>query len=359
MASTKRPRPVERLDAAKRAMVDKFLAELEEGIANPKGWTPTWHGGTRVNLSNPATGRRYSGSNAMYLLFSGHTGPFAGHAQWAELGANVRKGESGIPIMVPMGTGGKAKKRRKPATNGTQLPADGMTDSKPAESKDSKDDDERVPFRVRYVFGADQVDGWTNPATVDKTHDPRETVPAAEAIIAAAAKRVPIRYGASGGAYWKPTANEIHLPQRERFDTLAAFYGTAFHEIIHSTGHKQFLDRQQSTKFGSEEYGFEELVAEFGAAFLGQETNTATDMPPTWAENRDYLAGWRDRITDGGPEVLERAARLAQSAARLVQSWTPPATATAEVNRAPDPMLQPIPQPQAAPTTPPSTSRGR
>ena len=52
----------------------------------------------------------------------------------------------------------------------------------------------------------------------------------------------------------------------ECFKDGQEYYGTALHEMAHSTGHPSRLDRLKPAAFGSPEYAKEELVAEQSAA---------------------------------------------------------------------------------------------
>ena len=73
------------------------------------------------------------------------------------------------------------------------------------------------------------------------------------------------------GRSTRPWTDEVHLPKREAFTSSEEFYSTAFHELVHSTGHRERLNRKtltDGTPFGSPTYTREELVAEMGAAFL-------------------------------------------------------------------------------------------
>ena len=56
------------------------------------------------------------------------------------------------------------------------------------------------------------------------------------------------------------------MPEKEQFQSGEDFYGTLFHEMVHSTGDEGVLDRLQPTSFGSKEYAREELLAELGSA---------------------------------------------------------------------------------------------
>ena len=52
----------------------------------------------------------------------------------------------------------------------------------------------------------------------------------------------------------------------------------AFHELTHWTGHKARLDRDLKGRFGQAAYAAEELIAEFGAAFLAAEFSFDGDI---------------------------------------------------------------------------------
>jgi antirestriction protein ArdC len=61
------------------------------------------------------------------------------------------------------------------------------------------------------------------------------------------------------------------MPDLAQFSVAEAYYATLFHELVHSTGLPSRLDRPMLTApaaLGSPDYIREELVAEFGAAFL-------------------------------------------------------------------------------------------
>lgn len=75
----------------------------------------------------------------------------------------------------------------------------------------------------------------------------------------------------SGRAYYNPLLDHINVPPISDFENVHEFYSTLFHEMIHSTGHKNRLNREGVTSvasFGSETYSKEELVAEIGASML-------------------------------------------------------------------------------------------
>jgi antirestriction protein ArdC len=277
-------------EAKVRAVIDgmtaKVIADIEAGIADPTGWQAPWHR-IMAGAVNATTKRAYSGGNMMVLAFSGYAGPFATYRQWEGIGATVRKGEKGTPILVPIPV--RFDRERK----------DGTTESVAF-----------TRFRVAYVFAAEQVDGYA-PDNPDALTAPR--IEAAQATIDAWSAVVPIEHGGNA-AFYSPTYDRITLPPFEQFATAEGYYGTAFHEAAHSTGHASRLDRDVS-EYGTDTAvrAHEELVAELAAAFLaGQHGITSTA-----ANHGNYLANWLTAMK-ADPDYLWRVASEASKAAALV-----------------------------------------
>ena len=87
----------------------------------------------------------------------------------------------------------------------------------------------------------------------------------------AARQQAPAIHHGGGEAYYLPSADAVHMPPREAFNSPAAYYATLFHELTHATGHTSRLNRKGVTDavmFGSHEYSREELIAEMGSAFV-------------------------------------------------------------------------------------------
>jgi len=105
-------------------------------------------------------------------------------------------------------------------------------------------------------------------------------------------------------AFYTPMLDAITMPKFNDFKSPEAYYRTAFHECIHSTGHESRLKRfseWQNHKFGSSDYGQEELCAEFGATIICGLLNIS---PKTEVDNSvAYLQGWLKAIKDN-PEAL-------------------------------------------------------
>ena len=105
----------------------------------------------------------------------------------------------------------------------------------------------------------------------------------------------PIKPRHQDEAYYSITRNEIIVPEKEQFQSGEAFYGTLFHEMVHSTGAEGILDRLQPTSFGSKEYAREELVAELGSALIAQRYGMTKHIKE---DSCAYLKGWLDELKE-------------------------------------------------------------
>ena len=107
------------------------------------------------------------------------------------------------------------------------------------------------------------------------------------------------------------------MPRRETFTSSENFYAVLFHELSHSTGHRDRLDRKtlmDGTPFGSPTYSREELVAEMGAAFL---CAAAGIEDPTIQNSASYLESWL-KFLRSDPRALIVAGAQAQKAADFI-----------------------------------------
>jgi antirestriction protein ArdC len=94
-----------------------------------------------------------------------------------------------------------------------------------------------------------------------------------------------------GEAYYVPSRDFISMPAFEAFKAADHFYGTVFHELTHWTAHRSRLDRDLKNRFGSREYGAEELVAELGSEFLYAEFGFDGDL-----RHAGYIGNWLELL---------------------------------------------------------------
>lgn len=304
---TKEPSKV---DAALQRFAEMLIKRMEE---MQKDWHKGWiGGGSRFGLPQNISGRTYEGSNA-FLLFlhtaeKGYKAPvYMTYGQLHREGAQVLKGEKAVPVFK-WGFSIKDKDGKKV----TEEEFHNMTDDEKKECK-------RRPFLKIYPeFNIDQTnmsevnkekydavvsqfrktdvptitDGMYVNKAIDRMMEKQEWV-------------CKIQYDKEEkGAYYSPAKDIVVLPTKaqfrihpddpeECFKDGQEYYGTALHEMAHSTGHPSRLDRLKPTAFGSQEYAKEELVAELTSAMVG---NTLGFDRRISDNNVAYLQNWTSAL---------------------------------------------------------------
>ena len=246
---------------------------------------------------NPVGKYEYHGINVLSLWASQQlraftTGRWASYRQWMSIGAQVRKGETGSPTVF-----------YQPI----------MGDDDPESSVDSISAQGRSgrPFimKMATVFNADQVDGF----------QPEHVAPPAEERLDMAEQAIKnskarILWGGQKACYL-PTRDEIHLPHPKEFATSEAYYGIAFHELVHWTGHASRCARDLSGRFGTATYAMEELIAELGAAFVLAEIGL--DEEPR-IDHARYLSSWLTVLKNDTTAVFTAATNASRAARYLL-----------------------------------------
>ena len=124
-------------------------------------------------------------------------------------------------------------------------------------------------------------------------------------------------------AYYRPATHHIRMPEKEKFvaqTSIDDYYKTLFHELVHSTGHKDVLNRSSLVKcnnFGSEEYSKEELVAEIGSQFLVG--LTGINPKDNQTNTQAYINGWLKKI-GSDPRLVLQASQQAIKAVECILS---------------------------------------
>jgi antirestriction protein ArdC len=278
-------------------VTDAIIESLEAGVAP---WAQPWAGAAMP--TSLSTARPYRGIN--YLILStrqikeGYKSPLWGtYKQIAALGGQVRKGETGTPIVF-----------WKKIT---------------IEDRETGKDKSIPLLRYYTVFNIEQADGVEitprHAAAIEGRERPDVDVESIESV-REYATRVWDETGNSkpsivslrqDRAYYSPEMDMIVLPEADQFRSVAGFTGTMFHEFVHSTGHESRLDRWTGKErgFGCADYAEEELVAEIGAAMMAARLGLDVEIEQSAA----YVASWLKRLKDDRG-LLIAAAQRAQKA---------------------------------------------
>ncbi|HHH0660903.1 MULTISPECIES: ArdC family protein [Enterobacterales] len=269
-----------------QTVTDSIISALETGV---KPWSCPWQRvpGMSGLPSNYSTGAAYSGMNIMLLWSSASEQGFS-DSRWmtykqAQLeGGQVRKGEHGTTAIF--------------YTTLEKENDDGETDYIPM-------------LKTFTVFNVEQIDGLPSS---DKAVFPAETfepLPQVEALFRNSGATI-IEKGQN--AFFAPSTDEIHLPERRLFSDAANFYATGLHELVHWSGAKSRLNREMKGKFGSEGYAFEELIAELGSAFLMADLRIVGEV-----QHESYIAAWLKALKND-KRIIFKAASAASKAHRYL-----------------------------------------
>lgn len=281
-----------KLDARAEAVVDRVLAELDRGVVP---WRKPW---STIGEPKSYTGHAYHGINILVLGMSGFNTPvWLTFNKARQLGGSVKKGEHGTPVIL-----WKFIQAEK---------ADGT--------------DRTIPLlRVYTVFNLAQTEGVPEPGwyenqkamNADECFTPDELC-----------EKIAERYELSGGpkiafggerAAYSPAKDLVSMPEPKRFITPAEYYSTLFHELGHSTGHKNRLNRDTLVghdDFGPGSYSKEELIAEMCAATLL--CHAEQDDPRTMANAAAYCNHWLAALR-ANKDWLVNAGSAGRKAARFI-----------------------------------------
>ena len=281
-------------------VVDRILKLLDEGTVP---WKKTWAGfGSPRNLIST---NKYKGINALLLGCAGYSSPYwMTYKQANKVEGHVKKGASGWPIIYYEIKGLSLYNFCK------WTKTDPSSYTKHDWAKIVEQGKNKKPLaRLYYVFNIEDIemdDSWV--PKFEKTPDFNPIVKA-ENILRRYTDSPPIYEIEGGGrAFYNPRKDIIKMPNKEQFNSEAEFYSTLFHECVHSTGHKDKLDRNLDDMTG---YAKEELVAEIGACILSNEAGIMAEVEKNSAS---YIESWRKKIV-ADKQIIIKAARDAAKAA--------------------------------------------
>ena len=117
---------------------------------------------------------------------------------------------------------------------------------------------------------------------------------------------------------------------KEQYNDIMEFYSTLFHEMVHSTGHKDRLGRLDTgvklASFGSEDYSKEELIAEIGSAFLMNYIGIETSK--TFKNSAAYIQSWL-KVLRNDNKFIVSASSKAEKAMKYILGTMEENTVTA------------------------------
>jgi antirestriction protein ArdC len=314
--------------SAEDRTLDKFaellIGKLETIQAD---WKKPWFTeGVSTSLPKNLSGREYNGMNSMMLMLHAEKEGFK-LPVWATFdritGLNYVKDKQG------------AKQEAKDS-EGNNLPLVSVNKGaksfpvfittftvidKETKEKIKYDDYKRMTEedRAKYnvypklqTYNVFNVEGQTNlkearPELFKKLQEQNEVThpvqqegemfsfPAVDHMIAENKWICPIKPTYGDNAYFSISKNEIVIPEKRQFKNGESFYSNLAHEMAHSTGAENQLNRLKPSSFGSKEYAQEELVAEMSAALVSQRYGMSKTLKE---DSLPYLKNWLDSLKE-------------------------------------------------------------
>lgn len=301
-------------------ITDKMLQMIKE--ATGKGYVKKWKGGTYGTgytiPFNFDSKKRYRGVNVFLLTsFEPLENPFFMTFKQIETNkGKLKKASKGYPVIyftnlykitdkarnIDFGTYDLKKAKEYASKNGFN---ENDIDTLPIlkyynvfNGKDIEDIDfDLANFKIGFIENE-------LPVT--------ERLPIADAIVENYPKPAPIiKHGGNEAYHRGEGVGLVQMPHIADFDTAQDYYRTLFHELAHSTGSPDRMNRKLGNKFGSKDYAFEELIAEWGATFLSAEAGIIFHTNKNHAE---YIKGWNNALVHlkDDNKFIMKACTLAQ-----------------------------------------------
>lgn len=334
----------------RETMVEKRRkAELEMIDDLKKGdlpWQKPWVAGKRAFPYNPVTGTKYRGSNFITLANVTRDEGF-NDDRWVTFnqiqrnGWKLRKGSRGslVQYYSPAadnaarangGDGSKDKDRTLLDDPDIAAAVDGDAVT-PSETKAAEREKGQTPARAyplikySYVYNAVCVEGMPITEKQREEFNARPNLEIyheyAEKILRHAG--IEIVHQNRDAAFYRPSEDKIYMPMKSQFKSVTGYYQCALHELIHATGAKSRLGRDQSGSKGSAKYAREELVAEIGSYILCSAIGIGTDSEEA-QKARDNSASYIKRYMESlsGYDAVKTLRRAMAQASKATDFLT-------------------------------------
>jgi antirestriction protein ArdC len=286
-----------------QVITDRIVELLQKGTIP---WKKSW---TTVRPQNLVTGHIYHGFNRLLLSASEFISPyFLTAKQCHALGGRIRKGERGTPVVYYQ--------------NSWKLADGSYSDGKNLTAEQKQSLSRSAMLKYYTVFNVTQCIGLDDhlpepPADAGV----QESFPfdVADTILENFQNGPIVQQAETFDPCYYPRLDVVQMPNLTLFKSPAHYYQTLFHELVHATGHASRLARPEvttrETRFGSEEYSREELVAEIGSSFLMNQAGILNDE--IVENNVAYIQHWIAKLQND-PKLIVYAASTAEKACNFI-----------------------------------------
>lgn len=245
-------------------ITQKVIDSLEKGVIP---WAKSWKGsGLPMNFK---TGYKYKGVNLLLLALSGFSVPyFLTFKQAQELGGKVKRGSEATLVIF-------------------------WSWHEKTKTVDGKDEVSTFPvLKYYHVFNISQTEGIDYEAKFEQM-DSFNPIAICDEIILGYKDSPAIEHNEQR-AYYHTEKDLINMPSKKSFRSEEDYYKTLFHECVHSSGHKNRLNRDIPAILSNRsEYSKEEVIAELGATFL---CGHAHIEPNLIEDSASYIDFWLKQL---------------------------------------------------------------
>lgn len=296
------------------------MIEKIESLGSKDGWQKPWFTEGTLSWPKNLSGREYNGMNALLLTMlcekKGYELPVfctfnravglnyqtdkqGNKKQMVDANGEplpkvgINKGEKSFPVMLTSFTIVHKETKEK-------IPYD---DYKRMSAEEQKEYNVYPKLNVYQVFNVAQTNlKEARPelyAKLEAENKPEKALvkegdmysfPAVDRMFKEQRWICPINIEHQDNAFYSISRNQITIPEKSQFKDGESWYGTAFHEMVHSTGAENQLNRlKPQSGFGSDEYAREELVAELGSALVCQKYGMTKNLKE---DSAAYLKSW-------------------------------------------------------------------
>lgn len=277
----------------RQEVTNKMIASLTE---NTPPWRNPWSISPNSGIPCSVVSRRnYTGINPLILMLSSMTSDYDSKYwgtvnAWSKIGARIKKNETETQVTLFRFINKQEKGKVV---------------------KNKKGQPEKIPL-MRYfsLYNVAQVEGETEESEdrLDKyrvvlaeLNNEPDFRPAEEFISFVGPK---LNHRGSKAVY-RPNSDSITMPSKRSFESMADYYETLFHELIHWSVCR-VGDVSAAIKKTKRPYAFEELVAEIGACFLTMEIGIP--MGETMMEkSQSYVKAWLGSMENDPKYIFDAA----------------------------------------------------
>lgn len=276
---------------------DKIVDLLEQGVAP---WKCTW---SKYGLArNYASGHVYTGINMLLMNLTPHPIPyFLSYKQAKALGGNIRKGAKSAKVYFYNVFFKDANDNKVSEAQAREYKTQG------------KELKVQSYIKCYSVFNIEDVENVEYDIP-EISLQSNERIAKCDSIISNMPNAPKLGTYDSNRAIYCPTSDTVNMPDIKRFDNSEEYYGTYFHELTHSTGHRSRLNREGITakiKKGSSRYAKEELIAEMGASFLCAHADINYDE--ITENSAAYLQSWLKVLKEDKKFIFKSAAEASKA----------------------------------------------